>query len=160
MANMAWGIEAATESRIGESRRGTEHDAAVDALTPAADPLPPIEADLRYEIESKVPAHWIPLLGPIGAPTTELEKGATLRLTETGTEPVPALGKILNPPQAPPYLIFDEEVPKGGVRVERAVYGSRSRDGKSFLWVARRKRPGSGETQSGLRFDGALPTEK
>jgi hypothetical protein len=160
VANMAWGIEAVTSSRIGEPRRGVERDAAVDAAAPPAPPPPPTLAPLRYQIESKVPVHWIPLLIPDtnGAATTELEKGATLR-TATG-DPVLAVGKILNPDGPAPYRLFEEEVPKGGVRVERLVYGARARDGKSYLWVARRKRSGSGETQSGLRFDAALPTEK
>jgi hypothetical protein len=73
---------------------------------------------------------------------------------------VPALSKILNPKLiTQPYRLFDEEIARSGVRVERLVFMSRSRDGKSFLWTARRKRSGSGETQSGLRFDSAVPTQ-
>jgi hypothetical protein len=156
VANMAWAIEASTESRIGDRRRGSEREGAVDAANPAA-PVESTEA-LRYAIESKVPTYWVPLLSPSGTPaSTTLEKGATLRDLEGELVPVPSLGKVLNPPGVTPYQIFDEEVPKAGVRVERLVYSSRSRDGKSYLWVARRKRPGSGETQSGLRFDAAQP---
>jgi hypothetical protein len=164
-ANMTWGIEAVTASRIGERRRGTERDAAVDTVVPPATP-PPTTAPLRYQIESKVPVHWIPFLVPNttnNAPTTELEKGATAHLdnaTPQVIRPVPALSKILNPKLiTQPYRLFDEEIARSGVRVERLVFMSRSRDGKSFLWTARRKRSGSGETQSGLRFDSAVPTQ-
>jgi hypothetical protein len=156
VANMAWGIEASTESRIGERRRGSEREGAVDAAAPA----PAVESTepLRYAIESKIPTYFIPLLAPTGAPaSTTLEKGATLRRLDGELKPVPSLGKVLNPSNVTQYGIFDEEVPKGGVRVERVVYASRARDGKSYLWVARRKRAGSGETQSGLRFDSAQP---
>ena len=73
---------------------------------------------------------------------------------------MPAQGKILNPVGVPPpYQVFDEEIPRAAPRVERIVYRARAHDGQSFLWVARRKRSGAGETQSGLRFDGASPTQ-
>lgn len=159
VANMAWGIEAVTQSRIGERRRGVERDAAVDAAASPLDPPPPTTAPLRYGVASKVPSHWIPLLMPNDPNPTSLEKAAALQILPAGPRPVPALGKIMNPTGVANYRIFDEEVPKVGARVERVVYRSRSYDGKSYLWVARRKRPGSGETQSGLRFDSALPTE-
>ena len=165
MANMAWGIEAVTTSRIGERRRGTERDAAVDSLIPPAT-LPPTTAPLRYQIESKIPVHWIPFLVPNttgGAATTGLEKGASAHLdSQPQPKPVavPAVSKILNPRAfTPPYTVFDEEIARSGVRVERLVFMSRSRDGKSYLWTARRKRAGAGETQSGLRFDSAVPTQ-
>ena len=48
---------------------------------------------------------------------------------------------------------------RAGAKVERLVFGARSQDGKSYIWTARRRRAGVGETQSGLRFDGAVPTE-
>jgi hypothetical protein len=159
VANMAWGIEAVTSSRIGERRRGVERDTAVDAAAPPVGPLPSTTAPLRYRVASKVSAHWIPLVVPDEPNPTSLEKAASLQLLAEGPQPVPALGKIMNPTGLTNYRIFDEEVPKVGARVERVVYRSRSHDGKSYLWVARRKRPGSGETQSGLRFDAALPTE-
>ncbi len=165
MANIAWAIEGVTASRIGERRRGTERDAAVDAAIPPPTP-PATTAPLRYLVESKVPVHWIPLLIPNttnDAPTTELEKGATAHLNSESPpvlKAVPAVGKILNPKAiTQPYRVFDEEIARSGIRVERLVYMSRSRDGKSYLWTARRKRAGAGETQSGLRFDSALPTQ-
>ena len=162
MANMAWGIEAVTASRIGERRRGTERDAAVDAAIPPPTP-PATTAPLRYQVESKVPVHWIPFLVPNGPPSTGLEKGASAHLdSKTPPKPVavPAVSKVLNPKAfTAPYTVFDEEIARSGVRVERLVFMSRSRDGKSYLWTARRKRAGAGETQSGLRFDAAVPTE-
>jgi hypothetical protein len=55
--------------------------------------------------------------------------------------------------------VFEERVSRAGAKVERLVFGARSQDGKSYIWTARRRRAGVGETQSGLRFDGAVPTE-
>ena len=75
--------------------------------------------------------------------------------------PIYAVGKILRPGgvKDAPYLLNEEQVGRAGTRVERLVFGSRSRDGKSYVWVARQRRVGGGETQSGLRFDAAQPTE-
>ena len=103
VANMIWGIEAVTESRIGERRRGSERDAAVDAALPPPTP-PATDAPLRYQVESKVPVNWIPFLIPLppqSTQSTQLEKGATARAIDA-TPPVPpvpvyAVGRILSP---------------------------------------------------------------
>jgi hypothetical protein len=112
-------------------------------------------------VESKIPVHWIPFLLPDtgGQPTTELEKAATVRASATGLLPVPAAGKVLNPAGVPTYHVFDEEVSRSGARVQRLVFGGRARDGKSYIWVARRRRAGAGDMQSGLRFDAALSAD-
>jgi len=161
VANMIWGIEAVTESRIGERRRGSERDAAVDATLPPRRPPEPTTAPLRYQVESKVPVNWIPFLIPVTQPSTQLEKGATARPSDDELLPVYAVGKILSPGGNPAsaYRLNEEQVGRTGTRVERLVFGSRSSDGKAHLWVARRRRVGGGETQSGLRFDAAQSTE-
>ncbi|HEY7372496.1 MAG TPA: hypothetical protein VIF57_10085 [Polyangia bacterium] len=159
VANMVWGIEAVTQSRIGERRRGSERDAAVDATLKAPDPLPPTDAPLRYQIESSVPVHWIPFLPPASDPVTTLEKAVIVRASESQLLQIPAAGKILNPSTLAKYTVFEERVSRPGARVERLVFGARSQDGKSYVWTARRRRAGVGETQSGLRFDGAVSTE-
>jgi hypothetical protein len=161
-ANMAWAIERTTEGRIGQPRPGAERDAAVDALTPPP-PTPVTDPDappLEYRLESKVPLNWIPLVGvPIAgkAPAIQLQKARVLRPGVAATDPpraVPPVGKVLKPE---PYLLPEEEVPRAGLRVERVVFRSRWTDGSAHLWVARRRKGGAGETQSGLRFDSALP---
>jgi hypothetical protein len=161
-ANMAWAIERTTEGRIGQPRPGSERDAAVDAATPTptATGTDPDAPPLAYRLESKVPLNWIPLVAvpiPLKAPAIQLQKARVLRPGEQITDPpraVPPIGKVLKPE---PYLLPEEEVPRSGLRVERAVFRSRWTDGSAHLWVARRRKGGAGETQSGLRFDGALP---
>jgi len=161
MADMVWGIEAVTESRIGERRRGNERDAAVDASSQP--PAPPSSADpLSYRVESKIPVHWIPFLIPdTGAPSTVFLEGSSLRPQNGGPPvPVPPAGKILKPSGVSSYQVFQERIPRSGARVQRLTFASRALDGKSYLWVARRRRAGTGETQSGLRFDAPLPTQQ
>jgi hypothetical protein len=171
MANMAWAIERVTESAIGEARSGRERDADIAAgeQPPAPAPGDP-DAPLRYLIETFVPANWIPLLGvqvdsekSDGAAdrTFVLEKAAMVRLRPSDGVPdiVPSIGRFLAPtalPQ-PPYQIVEEEVSRSGLRLERTVSRTRWIDGTTHLWVSRRRHAGAGESQSGLRFDQALP---
>lgn len=160
MANMAWAIERATESRLGERRDGAERDAAADAAIAATAP-PPGEIDptapLKYQLESKVPINWIPLVAqpdPARAPQIRLQKARVLRAVNGEPAAIPPLGRILKPE---PYFLPEEEVPRAGLRLDRVVFRSRWIDGRAYLWMARRRSGGAGETQSGLRFDAALP---
>ena len=165
VANMAWGIERVTTSPIGEPRFGRERDAEIDARRPEPEaPTEPSSFPLRYEIQSEVPANWIPLLprridpNDPQNPAIELVKGGALKDVGTGAHPVPALGAILNPEGVTlPYRIGEEEIPRSGLRVQRVVYRSRWLDGSTHLWVQRLTKVGAGESQSALQFDQAKP---
>lgn len=164
MANMAFGIELLTPNKIGQARRGAERDAAVDAVFPVTPPdSDDITSPLRYLVESKLPVHYVPLVGVPDAtpPAIILEKAAHVRGTASGTSTnfqlVGAISKILNPtPQPPAYQIVEEEILRAGTTVERVVYRARWIDGSTHLWIARRRRLGGGEVASGLAFDSAL----
>ena len=71
------------------------------------------------------------------------------------TEPVQAQGQILNPgePHQNSLAIYEEEIPREGVRVTRSYQLARWQDGSTYLWIGRRKEVGRGEGSSGLRFD-------
>jgi hypothetical protein len=62
-----------------------------------------------------------------------------------------SLGRILETGR--PLSLFEEEIPREGVRVCRTYQFTRWTDGSSYLWVGRDKKIGSGEGSSGLRFD-------
>jgi hypothetical protein len=164
VADMAWAIERVTESPIGEARSGRERDAEIDAGQKLPPPAPgDPSAVLKYQIEGRVPANWIPLLAVKPDPTDpsiQLEKAAMLHPTSTGLGVVQSLGRFLTPSDQPPpnpYRIVAEEVPRDGLRLTRIVSRSRWLDGTTHLWVSRRRVLGAGEAQSGLRFDSALP---
>jgi hypothetical protein len=170
-ANFVWAIERVTTTPIGRPRTGNERDAAVDAAEPPQAPSGDTTAPLRYQLESKIPVNWIPFLGVRVAqppdPKIELEKAAVARPSLDANEPrvalVPSTAKILAPDKITGndvYRLPEEEVPRAGLRVQRVVYRSRWVDGSTHVWVVRRKLVGAGETQSGLRFDAALPTQK
>jgi len=167
-ANMAWGIQNAVPSPIGRGRPGPERSAAVDATNPVA---PPQSTDktspLRYQVETEVPIHWTPLLGVplpgVNNQVNELAVAAMLRpqtdaLGNVSFVPIEPLGRILNPTGSVvgginTYQIQDNEVPRAGLVVERVAFRTRWIDGSTHLWLARRRRTGSGETASALRFD-------
>jgi hypothetical protein len=163
-ANMAFGIERVTTNPIGEPHTGRQRDAEVDA---ARDLPAPAATDsgfpLRYDIESELPASFVPFLpeqlDPAN-PSIVLRRGANELATHASPPaPVTPLTKILKPVGVAPYRIAEEELPRAGVRVERVVYRARWTDGSTHLWVQRRRRVGAGETSSGLRFDRALPNQ-
>jgi hypothetical protein len=49
--------------------------------------------------------------------------------------------------------LYEEELPRTGIRVTRAYHLARWVDGSTHAWLGRAKRTGRGEGSSGLRFD-------
>lgn len=77
-----------------------------------------------------------------------------------GHTPIAPRGRILQPTRIPAssaYQLPEEEVPRNGVEVQRLAVRSRWTDGSTRLWQQRRVQPGTGEAQSALSFDQALP---
>lgn len=172
MANMAWAIERVTESPIGEPRSGRERDAAVAKKQHLPEPETAGDSPLRYQIETKIPINWIPLVAVQPNPpnpSIELEKAAALHLkmpvgnNQPTVAPVDSTGRILKPTtvaQTDHYRIKEEEIPRDGTRIERVVFRTRWSDGTTHLWVQRRRLASAGESQAGLLFDQALPNQR
>jgi hypothetical protein len=165
MANMAFGIERVTASRIGESRSGRERDAEIAATLELPAPEPTDSGfPLRYRVESELPANWFPLFPrqvPPSGPAIVLEVGRALKnVGETQPAAVPPLGKILQPDGLDDYQIEEEEIPRTGLQIERVVYRARWTDGSTHLWTQRRRKVGAGESQSGLLFDQTRPNDR
>jgi hypothetical protein len=66
-----------------------------------------------------------------------------------------ARGRILTPRPGWKLDLYEEEVPREGVRVTRNYQYTRWLDGSTHVWVGRRKDIGRGEGASELRFDTA-----
>lgn len=158
MANVGWGIERIVESPAGspldryEAAQEARQKEAQGGETPAVGGAD--DDALTYRLGTSVPDYWIPLL-PVQEGTSirlrrgvipEIESGEVGRLLEP-------LGRILEPGRE--LALYDEEVPREGVRVTRAYQYARWIDGSTYLWIGRRKQPGRGEGSSGLRFDSA-----
>jgi hypothetical protein len=63
-----------------------------------------------------------------------------------------AQGELLN--AAAELRLFNEEIPREGVKVTRQFERTRWIGGRTLLWVGLRKQIGKGEGSSALRFDG------
>lgn len=158
MANMAWGVERVTESAIERPLNRFEQRQA-PAPTPASILAGQTPEALIFRLATEPPDYWVPLLPVQSSTGLRLKRGKVLKLDGT-FEFVAARGKILNPaPLRPDGLaIYEEEIPREGVRVKRAYQLARWQDGSTHLWIGRRKEVGRGEGTSGLRFDTIDPS--
>jgi hypothetical protein len=157
LANMAWAVERTVESLAGRPLNRfewyQEHRARPEG-GPEGEPQNGPPADWRYRLTTGAPDYWTPLL-PVridpNTPAIRLRRGGLLRDgADEPTMPQP-FGEILEPGR--PLSLFEEEVPRAGVRVTRTYQLARWIDGSTHVWIGRRKGAGRGEGSSGLRFD-------
>ena len=148
MANMAWAVEKTIESATERPLNRYEQQ-----KYPAALPAVPA-AVLNYQLATTVPDYWVPLLPVRTADGLRLQRGKVLKI-DGQLEAVGAKGRVLTPDQ--PLRIFEEEIPREGVRVTRSWQLARWHDGSTHLWIGRQKEIGRGEGSSGLRFDSVEP---
>lgn len=183
MANMAWAIERRIESGLEQPVPRPESASVAASMggpgpnpgggpggapgvpgtppgggtgpAPGTSSAPSADAPPRYLLSTTVPAHWIPLL-PVQVTTapgkieSRLRRGAVLQ--PDGSQRVHrAQGEMLN--SARDLLLYDEELPREGLRLERRRQMTRWVDGSTWLWTAYRKYIGRGEGSSGLTFD-------
>lgn len=181
MANMVWGVETMVPLASGASKPGKE--AAAETMdfykkllekklagVPSAPPSPGTGAAIRYEVMSGVPEHYIPFI-PVHIGTdnrdTQLQRAAMPRILEGETDPpglvrpqTILLREGLDKAAPESYFIFEEEIPRAGIRVSQSFQRTRWTNGKVFLWLGARKKTGRGESSSGLAFDRILPVEQ
>jgi hypothetical protein len=159
MANLAWAIERVVESPAERPLNRFETDLEQRRRSEQAPPSPPatIAEALRYRVSTETPDYWVPLLPVRTKDGLRLQRGAVLK-TDGRSEPVRAVGRILE--SGNELSLFEEEVPREGVRVTRSYQFTRWIDGSSHFWIGRRKGAGRGEGSSGLRFDSLLDGEQ
>jgi hypothetical protein len=167
---MVWGIETIVPMPHGMSKTGSGAAAETDTfhrrLSAGAVPAAPLhqnEAKVRYEVMNSVPENWIPFI-PVHVEGSnreiQLQRGSMPRIIENNAAPpekvkprTSLLREGLDAPEAQRYFVFEEEVPRAGVRVNQAYQRTRWTDGRVVVWLGTRKRIGRGEGSSGLAFD-------
>lgn len=155
LANLAWVVERVVEGPGGrpvdrleayQARRGRE-----DAAAPPPEPLPPGTPALAYRLATSVPPYWIPFV-----PTLERNAGGQVVAKRLVRAALPdgagPQGELLEAGEAS-FALYDEEVPRAGVRATRTWEYARGSDGSTHLWRGRRTAIGQGASSSGLRFD-------
>jgi hypothetical protein len=177
MANMVWGIETTIPLPSGGTRAGSVaaselHDHLQAQLDAAGGvPAAPIEwrADVRYDIMSTVPEHWIPFVPEHVENNNrqiQLRRAAMPRLL--ANDPAPSFERVRprttllrqGLDQNLPYRLHEEEVQRTGTHVTLVFQRTRWTDGKVFTWLGVQKQTGRGEGHSGLAFDRILPTNQ
>jgi hypothetical protein len=146
MANMVWGVESTVPSQAGRGVSGME----MARLETESEPFVPVgdSAAIRYVLGTTVPENWIPFI-PVHLPGSDAE----IRLQRARLPGAkPPKGVLLNEAQ-PVYFINEEEVPRSGISVQRSYQRTRWINGKTYLWIGRRKETGKGEGWSNLKFD-------
>jgi hypothetical protein len=155
MANMAWGVERIIESAIEQPLNRFEQQRYPE-------PPQPNQSNemLKYQLATQAPDNWVPLLPVQSSAGLRLKRGKVLK-PDGSQVLVGAKGDILNPPgsNGNGLAIFEEEIPREGVRVTRTYQLARWQDGSTHLWIGRKKIVGRGEGSSGLRFDITTPSE-
>lgn len=160
-ANLAWGIEHLVEGPLGRAVDRAEAFRASRPPSPPSTgvPVPPGDA-WRYRLEATAPPWWVPLLPePIDPGAAPGDLAAQVRLRRARMQAWALLhaaqvgpkSEFLDPRR--PRWLAEEQVPKAGVRVERAWQLGRWHDGSLHLWLRYRTTPGRGEASSGVRWD-------
>lgn len=150
MANVAWAIEQVTQGGIENRVLPPTTTSSTSSVAPAPTVSGPV---LHYRLSTEVPANWIPLLPQrVGEPPSlRLVKAAMLDL-DGSNQIQHARSELL---QAAVIKLFDEEIPREGIKVTRQFKLTRWIDGRTWLWMALRKQVGRGEGGSELKFDQA-----
>jgi hypothetical protein len=148
MANMAWAVERAVQGPSGAARdRSRERDDV-----PAFGRGPVNKAQLDYQLQSGVPARWIPFLPrSSGYRAIDLVQG---RMTRPDGTVIPPRGRTLN--RVDVAKLKDAEIPREGVLVRRQFSMTRRADGSYVRWTTRRVSVGRGEGASRLAFDSVI----
>jgi len=145
MANMVWAVESMVPSQTGQGVSGYETTAQTSVPAPA---LVDENVRIRYVAGTKVPRNWIPFI-PVHAEGSVSEIRLQRARMAGGQPP---RGRLLREVPSP-YFVEEEEVPRAGVYVERMWKRVRWLQGRTLIWVGRRKTTGRGEGSSNLAFD-------
>ncbi|WP_199424365.1 hypothetical protein [Actinotalea solisilvae] len=145
LANLGWAVEQVVETPL---QTGVE-------LGTTRPPEPPGDPDVApdYHLAQAPPPHWIPLLPVrVDGAQTALARGAVLEL-DGGRRVVRSVTRLLGGDPDGALLIPEEEVPTGGLVVQRSYQAARWVDGSLHVWAAHRTRVSSGLPPSGVRYD-------
>jgi hypothetical protein len=178
VANMVWGVETRIALPNGEPVPGREaglqlqqhYQRIVQQEGGGTTPPPAVEpsAVMRYLLMKGVPENWIPFI-PVHKDNDrreiQLQRASMPRLIEGDMKPIERIkprtsllrAGLSATPRAP-YFIFEEEVPRAGVRVRQSFQRTRWYGGKVITWLGVQKQAGRGEGASGLAFDQLVPT--
>lgn len=155
IAAMAWAVQESLQGDLDAAIN--PHEMYLERLkkNPPPDPsaASPGGPQIYYTMETPVPDYWIPMV-PVLTPQKELYlRRGTMAVPVKSGPPIKIKPRAIVLEPEHPFFLADRVVPRSGVQVERYFRRTRSSDGTTFLWLARKSGVGRGEGWSGLRFD-------
>lgn len=154
MSNMVWAIEHTVPSANGQGRILKRNVPSLKDFDPADE-----ESKIRYVLGNTVPDNWIPF-APVHKKVNVGEIPQEMRLQRAR---MPQAGgpksKLISEIQ-PVFFIEEEEIPRAGIIVTRNFQRTRWLNGKTFLWLGRKKTAGRGEGSANLMFDQLLNIQR
>jgi hypothetical protein len=155
MAAMAWAVELKLAGGLDVAIDPYEAYLARLRAQPSAAPPDPdsAAASIAYTLERPPPDNWIPFVPVLTSSGGTLLRRGTMDLPgPDGTVvKLAAHAEVLEPGQ--PFYLADRVVTPVGVSVQRYLRRTRTPDGSTLLWMARRSGPGRGPGASGLKYD-------
>jgi len=145
LANLGWAIEQAVETPL-------QTGLPLSTARPE-EPLGDPDVAPDYHLAQAPPPHWIPLL-PVRIGDSEqvvLARGSVLDIA--GQRVVRSVTGLLGGGPDGALHIPEEEVPVGGLIVQRSYQAARWIDGSLHVWAAHRTRVSPAVPPSGVRFD-------
>lgn len=154
LAAMAWAVEQQLQGDLDCPVNGQEAYLQRLKINPPP-PRPQATAggpQIYYTVEQPVPDNWIPMV-PVQTTggSLYLRRGTMEIPTTQGLLYVVPRALILDP--RVPFFLADRVLPPTGILVDRYFRRTRSADGTTYVWMARKSGPGRGPGWSGLRFD-------
>ena len=147
MSNMVWAIEQTVPSQSGKGRVLKRNVPDLGEFFPADE-----ESKIRWVLGNTVPDNWIPFI-PVHK---KVSRGQVLQEIKLQRARMPQArggrSKVVTETQ-PVYFIEEKEIGRGGVIVKRNFQRTRWLNGKTYLWLGRRKKTGRGEGAANLMFD-------
>jgi len=158
VANLVWAVEEIIPDATG---RGINGDDAADKTGVLPERIADSPAPVRYLLGTTAPENWIPFLPVQRAGSVQdiaFQRAALPKLGVPPKDVIRAKGVLLN--EAPlPWFINEEEIPYAGTLVTRTYQRARWYEGRTCLWIGRRRETGRGVGTSTLRFDQIEPTD-
>jgi hypothetical protein len=155
-ANMVWAVEEVIPDATGG---GIDAYVAADKTGVLPPPIHASPAAIRYLLGKTVPENWIPFL-PVQRPGSvqdvTFQRAAMPKMGTPPRDVVLAKGVLLNEPELP-WFVNEEEIPFSGTSVTRSYQRTRWYDGRTYLWIGRRRETGRGVASSRLLFDQIEP---
>jgi hypothetical protein len=158
-AALAWAVEHQLQGDLDSPINAYETYLARLKQQPPPAPPQAVEGgpEIYYTLETPVPDNWIPMV-PVKSPQQELYlRRGTMKIPTGGGsfQLLQARAVLLEPEHA--FLVADRVISRAGLIADRYFRRTRSSDGSTYLWLARKTGPGTGPGWSGLRFDIVRP---